>query len=322
MVPKNLKIVVRVLQAARLASRNQRLDGYVDVPLHQRLYPSLSPPALTVRRAVRRDDHVGVALVAHVDRVEGNGAVRLSVAATENQQRALAAAKERLVDLHVIRPSRSHRVHLRRVVVVRLHPHQVLHVEEVLLLEEVEDHRDVLLVRPHEHEARRDHLLRQHEVLEALTVVVHRRVDEHRLALIRSSHAHVERQTQRGVVELHRVLHVRARIRQWRLIAQHRVRPRQRNHSSPHALTTLLPRDLHVLVRVGRRRVAHIHQVVLAVGLLGNAVAFPIGESGSREQPRDRLRRNEIDETLRFGVMEVDAARRMTLSSLRVLSVV
>lgn len=82
---------------------------------------------------------------------------------------------------YVARRSRVYFVHHGRVLVVGLHPHQVLHVKEVLLLEHVQNRGDVLLVRPHEHEARRHHALRQHQPLEALAVVVDGRVDEHRL---------------------------------------------------------------------------------------------------------------------------------------------
>ena len=95
LLSENLQVVVRVLQPAHLAPRHQRLQRRVDAPLHQRAYSSRPCHAATVRRTERRDDHVGVALVAHVDRVEGDVPVSLATPAAQDQQRALAAAQER-----------------------------------------------------------------------------------------------------------------------------------------------------------------------------------------------------------------------------------
>ena len=83
-------------------------------------------------------------------------------------------------------PFLVHLVQRRHVLVVTLDPDQVLHVVEALGLERLDDLRNVLLVRPHEHEPRRHQSARQRQPLQVVAVVVGRRVDENCLRCHRS----------------------------------------------------------------------------------------------------------------------------------------
>ena len=78
-------------------------------------------------------------------------------------------------------------VQRRHVFVVTLNPDQVLHVVEALGLKDLDDLRNVLLVRPDKHEPCRHQSARQREFLQMAAVVVGRRVDENRLQSDRST---------------------------------------------------------------------------------------------------------------------------------------
>ena len=113
-------------------------------------------------------------------------------------------------------------VQFRRVLRMLLHPHQILYVEEALLLKYIDNRGDVLLISPYKHKAGRDQSAREGQSLEVGAVVVERGVDVH----------HIELLTEGGEIIGNRVLCVHTGIRDGRLIRSDCVSPCQRDLSN------------------------------------------------------------------------------------------
>ena len=178
-LPEDLEILVAVLQPAVFSPRHQRLDHRIHALLHQRVYLKQASSSPTRILAVRRENHIHRPLMPQIHRVEHDVPLPDPPSSPQQQQRSLARPQQRRIPLRLTPPANCDR---RRVLRVGIDHREVLHVEEALPLEEVEQRGQRGEVRPDQNEALRDQRGGQANGAQSAHVKISRDIEENRLA--------------------------------------------------------------------------------------------------------------------------------------------